>query len=94
MKTLLTIILLLSVTVAFGQKKDTSKYYTCDTCNHYLSKYMSLGTLKPGKFIFMNIPDVVLSISTPDSLGYYKVVFNRSKVKFINDTTFIFKITK
>lgn len=57
-------------------------------------KYCFLGTLKPNKFVFGNIPDEMLSISAPDSAGYYLIKFAKSKVKFINDSTFTFKVTK
>lgn len=96
MKKLLTIFLLLAVTVAFGQKKrDTTKAsWTFDTCT--LSKYQirAVPFLKPYKFVFMNMPDELLSISAPDSAGNYLIKFAKSKVKFINDSTFTFKINK
>lgn len=116
MKNLLTIIFLLLATVAFGQKKDSSKVFGPNgtlyhevkkvlhgysqnqlennrtisvVCSHCAQTY-----LNPSKFVFWNMPDEMLSISAPDSAGYYLVKFAKSKVKFINDSTFTFKINK
>jgi len=48
---------------------------------------------QPAKFIWFNTPDEILSISAPKN-DTITVKFNRKYVKFINDSTFIFKQPK
>lgn len=91
-KLLLCLLLSLTCLCASGQTKlDTSKYTRVLTLTPTRSNYWFSSPLKPLGFVFFNTPQAVLSISSPDSLGYITIKYSPKLMIRINDTTFKFK---
>lgn len=93
-QTLLTLTLALSSFVAMGQTKIDSAIAHDPKWQGIKPTYgltIQSPTWKPLKFVFFNAPDEIMSISAPDSNKMITVKFNRKLVKFINDSTFVFK---
>lgn len=61
---------------------------SCDTCHFY---FANPGSWVTNRYILMNANKTYITISTPDSTKTTTVTFLKSEVKFINDSTFIFK---
>ncbi|MDO3641983.1 hypothetical protein [Mucilaginibacter sp. L3T2-6] len=102
MKQLIITAMLVIVTgFAFGQKSVNKKEVKVDsTWKHVTSstnKYLLVETTlyKPKYLIVTGVqPTPTMEISVADSTGTYTVKFKKSAVKFINDSTFTFKIPK
>lgn len=60
-----------------------------DSTNLYIVN--GVRTIMHQGYVFMGVPQEVMSISAPDSTKTVTVKFNRKLVHFINDSTFIFK---
>jgi len=77
-----------------GLITSTTTTASCDTCHfRYIANSFNWRPMKYNFFDF-GYNKEIMSVSMPDSTGIYTVKFSRDKVKFINDTTFTFKIQK